>query len=315
MSYRYSRVINSPSFIRKAKQVHGKKYRYNKVVYISSKEKVQIFCKKCKQYFLQTPNTHLSNHGCPYCVGVAKLTTIEFIKKSLVKHSKIYGYDKVVYINTSTKVKIWCNECKKYFYQLPKTHLKGHKCPACSYRLRAYNNTLSFYIFEQKASKVHNNKYLYNQDYVYNKEKIRITCPIHGDFKQTPNSHLNGHGCPSCSIRVSKSQLEILNLVSKITRLKFKQNIYLPELKGLELDIYNHRKKVAIEYNGEQHYFRYSTEWKFLKKEAILLQQKYDRKKKRLCKKLGIRLVIIPCYQWSSLKTTIEKYKYLREKL
>jgi hypothetical protein len=28
--------------------------------------------------------------------------------------------------------------------------------------------------------------------------KINITCPEHGEFPQTPNSHLNGNGCPSC---------------------------------------------------------------------------------------------------------------------
>jgi len=29
--------------------------------------------------------------------------------------------------------------------------------------------------------------------------KVIITCPIHGDFEQTPNNHLQGRGCPKCA--------------------------------------------------------------------------------------------------------------------
>ncbi len=29
-------------------------------------------------------------------------------------------------------------------------------------------------------------------------EIIIITCRIHGDFRETPNRHLQGHGCPTC---------------------------------------------------------------------------------------------------------------------
>ena len=29
-------------------------------------------------------------------------------------------------------------------------------------------------------------------------EKVIITCKEHGDFLQSPNGHLNGHGCYKC---------------------------------------------------------------------------------------------------------------------
>ena len=29
-------------------------------------------------------------------------------------------------------------------------------------------------------------------------KKVIITCPIHGDFWETPENHLNGVGCPDC---------------------------------------------------------------------------------------------------------------------
>ena len=35
-----------------------------------------------------------------------------------------------------------------------------------------------------------------------------ITCPVHGDFEQTPGDHLSGHGCRPCgSARVSASKM------------------------------------------------------------------------------------------------------------
>lgn len=34
--------------------------------------------------------------------------------------------------------------------------------------------------------------------YVDSYTQVTITCPVHGDFEQTPNSHLVGRGCPPC---------------------------------------------------------------------------------------------------------------------
>jgi hypothetical protein len=59
--------------------------------------------------------------------------------------------------------------------------------------------------FINKASIKHNNKYTYDHlVYVDSKSKVVITCPIHGDFQQTPGNHLYGQGCPGC--RISKSK-------------------------------------------------------------------------------------------------------------
>lgn len=63
--------------------------------------------------------------------------------------------------------------------------------------------------FVLAANKVHKNKYSYkNTVYVKAQLKVIINCPIHGQFTQTPNSHLNGKGCRKCSDkRNSKKRL------------------------------------------------------------------------------------------------------------
>lgn len=54
-------------------------------------------------------------------------------------------------------------------------------------------------IFIKMANNVHNNKYNYDKvEYIKSCEKVIITCPIHGNFTQSPNNHLKNRGCPTC---------------------------------------------------------------------------------------------------------------------
>lgn len=53
--------------------------------------------------------------------------------------------------------------------------------------------------FIERARDVHGDMYDYSQThYVRSNEKVVIVCLQHGPFKQTPNSHLSGAGCPVC---------------------------------------------------------------------------------------------------------------------
>jgi hypothetical protein len=55
--------------------------------------------------------------------------------------------------------------------------------------------------FIEKARKVHGNKYDYSKvNYVNGRTNVCIICPIHGEFWQRPNNHLQGRGCPDCSV-------------------------------------------------------------------------------------------------------------------
>ncbi len=51
-----------------------------------------------------------------------------------------------------------------------------------------------------KANLIHNGKYDYSKvEYKNTDTKVIITCPIHGDFEQTPYKHINREqGCPKC---------------------------------------------------------------------------------------------------------------------
>lgn len=60
-----------------------------------------------------------------------KLTTKDFIERSKIIHNYIYNYDKVVYVNNTTKVIIVC-PIHDEFFQKASYHLSGRGCQKCS---------------------------------------------------------------------------------------------------------------------------------------------------------------------------------------
>ena len=53
--------------------------------------------------------------------------------------------------------------------------------------------------FIGKARSIHGDFYDYSLvEYVNNKIKVVIACPIHGEFTQKPSDHLKGQGCKTC---------------------------------------------------------------------------------------------------------------------
>ena len=56
--------------------------------------------------------------------------------------------------------------------------------------------------FVLKARETHGWKYDYSKvEYINSRTKICIICPEHGEFWQTPHSHLRGRGCPKCKLQ------------------------------------------------------------------------------------------------------------------
>ena len=76
--------------------------------------------------------------------------------------------------------------------------------------------------FIEKAREKHGDKYDYSKvEYINNKINVTITCPIHGDFQQTPDRHLRGSGCKDCAIEERKRKyLENINNDEYIKRAK-----------------------------------------------------------------------------------------------
>ncbi len=130
-------MSKNDEFIEKAKSVHGDKYDYSKVEYISSKTKIIIICKDHGD-FIQRPSDHINRKsGCPKCKGKSRRTdTNTFIEKAKSVHGDKYDYSKVEYINVDTKILIIC-PIHGEFYQTPYTHINQKcGCNICSRELK-----------------------------------------------------------------------------------------------------------------------------------------------------------------------------------
>lgn len=187
-------------FIAKAKKLHGRKYRYDKTEYVRASGKIVVTCPKHGD-FKQSANGHLSGNGCRKCQADTLRyafadTKAEFVRKARKAHGRKFVYlgD---YVNSRIPILIECKEHGR-FRQTPISHLKGTGCPKCGIEaIKAYHSS-NHEEFLRKARSIHGNKFSYPQRYERATKLIRITCPIHGAFRQTPNSHLNGHGCRKC---------------------------------------------------------------------------------------------------------------------
>ena len=130
-----------------------------------------------------------------------KKTTEDFINESIIKHGDDhYDYSCVIYKNNNTKVKLICNIHNYNFDVRPNDHLsKGVGCLKCN------NGGLgkkrkSEDILLNRFKNIHGNKYDYSLvNYVNSNTKVKILCPIHGQFEQSPRHHYNGRACPTCA--------------------------------------------------------------------------------------------------------------------
>lgn len=202
--YTLEQVIN------KFKKIHGNKYDYSKVDYKKMILPVEIICPIHGPFF-QSPHAHLKGQGCPKC-GIESRSnkrmdnTESFIEKARKVHGNKYDYSKVDYKRSNQKVCIICPEHGE-FWQTPNWHLNGNGCPECGKIISSTCRLLSKEEFINRSIKVHGEKYDYSKvDYINSNTKVCIICPEHGVFWQTPQSHMNGQGCPDCGkIKASNS--------------------------------------------------------------------------------------------------------------
>jgi len=305
------RKLTKDSFIEKSNLLHKNKYDYSKVKYINSNVKVCIIC-PIHGEFWQRPSDHMRGIGCPSCGGVKKMTKEEYVKKSRLIYGDKYDYSKVVYKNNKEKVCIICNNIDKYgkvhgeFWQRPNDHLSGYECPKCN---NEYKPTTQEWI--ERAKEVHGDKYDYSKvEYINAKTKVCIICPQHGEFWQVPNNHLNGNNCPSCNSNIkslNEKKIHLFLTENNINFVREKTFHWLKNEKNLYLDFYLVDYDIAIEYQGEQHYFPIQ---KFGGKEELIKIKERDNKKLNLCNEHNIKIFY---FNRKNINNLNKIFKYINE--
>jgi len=194
------------TFIDKAESLYGKgRFDYSNVVYKNRDTLVNIYCNEHSLNFTQAPVRHLKGQtGCPSCSErarstAAKLTTADFISKSLSLHGTTYDYSKSVYEGNNEEVVIVC-PIHGEFLQKPAVHWMGCGCPICANKRTGEAQTKTLEEFLVDARSAHGTRYDYSLvEYEKAVNKIKIICPEHGVFLQAPIAHICGRGCQKCA--------------------------------------------------------------------------------------------------------------------
>lgn len=131
-----------------ANSIYGDKYDYSKVVYLTSKQKVNIFCNECKTCFSVTPNNHLNPNNYAECTRCRRVTLprsrnrtslrtptslpfSKFVTRSIEVHGSEYEYHEDSYSKLTSKTSITHVKCGTTFLQRGTHHVSGHRCPTC----------------------------------------------------------------------------------------------------------------------------------------------------------------------------------------
>ncbi|CCI88444.1 hypothetical protein BN79_016 [Yersinia phage phiR2-01] len=94
-------------FIRKAIEVHGKFFGYEKVNYRTMQQQVEIYCPDHDGYFLQTARSHLDGHGCKQCARkvVTRLTEYGVYTVPAPFHKFVVDGEHIIWYNKDQTIK------------------------------------------------------------------------------------------------------------------------------------------------------------------------------------------------------------------
>lgn len=196
-------------------------------------DKIPIVC-KTHGVFYQRAYAHSSGVGCMKCSIVknglrSRLTTEDFISKSIQRYGDRFDYSKTVYSGKEAKLTITC-KLHGDFTMSSVAHFRSlYGCSKCDFEIPRANRKARYIA---AARKIHEDKYDYSRVvYTNTATKVEIVCPYHGSFWQGFYEHIAKHtGCPKCA-----RDNDRLNLDAFIGKSRFIHN-----------DFYSYEKTVYV---------------------------------------------------------------------
>jgi len=287
-------------------------YGYDRCIYTSYKDKVELYCFKHKEYFKVTAGLHVSKHrvACKKC-SLEKQGRIEvyntetFIKRAQELHkdpcgNPLYIYDESVYKNVREKIKIKCPKHGPFFQKADQHLNSGCGCRYCAAERCSLRLTHTKEEFVKDSMRIHKNKdgtpkYGYeNVIYKGNDIPVDITCYTHGVFKQTPSSHKSGNNCPVC---MSSAPERRIYMYLKKLNIDFIKEYKIPGY-NYRYDFYLKDLNLLIEYDGAQHFKKTHYTFGGVKnkdpEKALKERQDRDRLKDKIAEENNYLLSRIP---------------------
>lgn len=134
-----------------------------------------------------------------------KLTDSEYKNRINNKFGDKLDLSNVYYDGMDTIINPICSVHGSFVIEAERLIYNKFPCPQCSPTYK-----LDYTEIKRLGVLRHNNKYQYpeiNLKFYSNKDKIIIICPLHGNFPQRIDNHLNGARCPICADIIKSEKL------------------------------------------------------------------------------------------------------------
>lgn len=261
--------------------------------YVDIYAKIKWKCLKlnCGFEWLFTPNNVVNRKSnCPAC-SETKYITNEIIDWR-IRFKEIKRLSK--YTNAKSNIKWKCLKCN-YIWRVSAGGIFGLKntgCPKCAGTLSLNNNIIDERIIGRNLKRI--------EDYKSSHTKIKWIClenNCNNIWLATPNNIISGKGCPICAIPTEKLIFSFL----KNNSVNFEYQKRIDSICPLEtlkyrMDFYFPDKRIAMEYNGRQHYVPVKFGTKMTEEDAeknLIKQKKRDEYIRSFCDKEKITLIEI----------------------
>lgn len=141
-----SRKLSQDEVIARIINRHGISVDISRVTYTTTKNKIEIGCTICGQWWWSRVDHVLEGRACPNCSEITRLKkssekireqrllSLEDVRKyGLSIHGNAYEYPVQNYNGSQIKLTIWCKNCKDYFWQDYNHHIHRRQgCPHCA---------------------------------------------------------------------------------------------------------------------------------------------------------------------------------------
>lgn len=281
--------------------------------YKNSKIKMEFIHLACGNHFKMKFNAFQQGHRCPICANnhrskLITMTNDEFAKRV----ESTWGNEYTLlseYINSDTYIKVKHNRCGNIYMTRPADFLRGHGCLKCSYVDRSpkigVHQRTPLSDVKKSIKDILGDQYVVltkDSDYKGNRQHISIKHLVCGNVYKARYSdiHQSHTGCPYCSKfgGLSSGEQKVSDVLKYEYHFDQDKDFYygyvIPDLKyknNLHFDFWLPKQRIAIEYDGKQHYISINY---FGGSKALQQQQKRDQLKDQYCKDNNITLIRIP---------------------
>ena len=278
---------------------NGDRYDYAKLKFTDLNSCVTVTCKNHGDFSIKARSLYLG-YGCKSCAKDVSRSKRAFSYdhvKSLVERSEGLTLISVDRGNGSNRARVRCDTHGEYETSLASL-LAGSGCRKCSAKKRGEAQLIDFADFVDRANRIHNNRYTYNEDgYRGFSGLININCSLHGVFTQKGGDHISSAaGCPKCGTnKDSKPQVEISEFIGTLN-LEAVRNYKFGDTRH-EIDVFIPSLNIGVEYNGC--YFH---------SQGFQPNSSYHKEKQDKASEAGIRLVQLFSDEWEFNRKVCERF-------